>query len=62
MWESCKRGTKVYRTIPEDDYTDGIVHKVIRENGVITKIQVSFGVKIDPMGSKIEPCTLKILR
>ena len=44
MWKYCKSGTKVYRKNQDskDRYTDGIVHKVIRENGVITKVQVSF--------------------
>ena len=52
MWTSCKRGTKVYRKIPEDTYTDGIVHKVICENGVITKVQVSFWRKDRTGGCK----------
>ena len=42
--ESIRRGKIVYRKHQDskDRYTDGIVHKVIRENGVITRVQVSF--------------------
>ncbi len=42
--ESIRRGKLVYRKHQDsnDRYTDGIVHKVIYENGVITRIQVSF--------------------
>jgi hypothetical protein len=42
MWESCKQGTKVYRKKPDpdDNYTVGIVHKVVRERGEITRLQV----------------------
>jgi hypothetical protein len=43
-WKGVKRGTQVIRTNqdPNDKYTDGIVHKVIRKNGIITDVQVSF--------------------
>jgi hypothetical protein len=49
-----KRGTKVYRKNQDSDdtYTVGIVHKVIRENGVITKVQVSFWRKDRTGGCK----------
>ena len=40
-WESVTPGTVVYRTEP-DDYQKGRVHKLIRENGTITKVQVTF--------------------
>jgi len=43
-WEKCRRGTLVYRKNqdPDDAYTDGIVHKVIKENGRVTRLHVSF--------------------
>lgn len=52
-WEGVKRGTRVIRTNqdPDDEYTEGIVHKVIRKNGVITNVQVSFYHK-DKVGCK----------
>lgn len=46
-WANVRQGTKVYRVIP-DDYPVGRLYKVVRENGVITKAQVTFRHKDDP--------------
>jgi len=45
-----KAGTNVIRKNedPTEIFTDGIVHKVIRDQGKITHVQVSFYSKIHP--------------
>ena len=46
-WEKCKPGMVVYRIEPSD-FQKGRVHKLIRENGTITKVQVTFWMNDAP--------------